>query len=112
MLGLAVPTRCATRCSFQAKWLWAALRRIHGCCTETELLQHRQQASDVAEIAYEAVSHYTARLLQSRCASHGLLHLLDADHAISQALPGEHTQFDLGHVEPAAVCGGVIDLQF
>src|SRR5260370_12070335 len=65
------PTRCATRCRFQAKWLWTALRRIDGCYTETELLQHRQQASDVAEIAYESVSYYAARLLSSRCATRG-----------------------------------------
>ncbi len=43
---------------------------------EAELLQHRQQASGVAEIAREAASRYTASLLQSRCASRGMILLL------------------------------------
>ena len=38
---------------------------------EAELLQHRQQANDVIEIACEGASHYTACLLSPRCASRG-----------------------------------------
>src|SRR3989440_12912812 len=32
-LGGDRPEESATRCSFQAKWLQAVFRRLHGCCT-------------------------------------------------------------------------------
>ena len=47
------------RCSFQANWLQAVFRRLHGCCTETGLQLCSQQASDVTRIACEVVSNYT-----------------------------------------------------
>ncbi len=71
-LAIAAPTGCATRWISQAQWLWTFLRCIHGFCTEAELLQYRQQASDVTEVARETASQYTVCLLKSHCASRGL----------------------------------------
>jgi hypothetical protein len=53
-----------------AKWLWSVLRCIHSFRTEAELLLHRQQTSDVTEIAGEVALYYKAYLLQARRASH------------------------------------------
>ena len=40
-----------------------------------------------------------------------LAEVLDGGNVVGQALPGQHTQFDLSNIEPAGVLGGVMDLQ-
>lgn len=94
----------ATRCPSQAQEFWTVLGCIHGFCSQAELRQYRQRASDVTKVACEGISHYTARLLLSRCASRGMSQLSGKGHAVARnATQQEHlsTASEFSNLEEA-----------
>ncbi len=52
-----------------------------------------------------------ARVSTRGLGGHGVLHRRPVARPLPQTLAGEHAQFEFGHVQPAPVVGGVVDLQ-
>src|SRR5258706_8583369 len=74
---IRTPTGCATKCSFEAKWLLSAFRRIHGFCTELSL--------DYLTASLDELTHKTLLAYKNRAAAlHRFTH--EADHLLSLGL--------------------------
>jgi phosphatidylserine/phosphatidylglycerophosphate/cardiolipin synthase-like enzyme len=70
--AFAQPTGGATRCVSQIHSSRLFCVAFMLAATPAVLLERHQQASDVTEMTCGATSHYTARLLQSCCATRGI----------------------------------------
>jgi hypothetical protein len=78
------------------------------------LLKRRIEALELdacilrAEAPVDLGAHFVAPFLPG---SHLCFESLEVGHSPIEALSAEHAQLDLGHVEPRAVLGRVVDLQ-